>query len=453
MQGHMALRDRVPVDFATRPRGAGRVSWPMALVLPRHSAVVRCQGAPDERVGTSIGGRWRLDSILGAGGMATVYAATHRNGSRMAIKVLHAHLLEDAELVARFTKEGRMGNLAGHPGVVRTLDEGVTDDGVPFLLMDLLEGESLDRRIARQGRLQIGEAARVVGDVLDALGAAHAHGLVHRDIKPENVFLTNAGEVKLLDFGIARERARGGKGETMVGLVLGTPAFMPPEQARGRWDQVDARSDVWAVGATLFVALTGRLLRDGETPHEELLAAMQTVRPVRSLAREIPTGLAAVLDRALAYEPSQRFASAREMQAALRLAAATPSAAAIAEARAPTAGFAAGVGRRGLLALGGCAAALVAILFALLVALRGGTTAPKISFLPRPPVVPSGSPSVPLEISALPEVTYHPGSLPRATVEPRMAAKPPPGPSQAPPRRLVTGPPPRGGSDPMVNRF
>jgi serine/threonine protein kinase len=247
------------------------------LVQPRHSAVVRCQDAPDPRIGTTVGGRWRLDEVLGAGGMATVYAATHRNGNRMAIKVLHAHLLDDAELVARFTKEGRIGNLAGHPGVVRTLDDGMTDDGVPFLLMDLLEGESLDRRIARRGRMHVAEAARVVGDVLDALAAAHASGLVHRDVKPENVFLTNAGEVKLLDFGIARESARGGKGETLVGLVLGTPAFMPPEQARGRWDEVDARSDVWAVGATLFVALTGRLLRDAETPHEELLAAMQTL--------------------------------------------------------------------------------------------------------------------------------------------------------------------------------
>ncbi|HEY6460383.1 MAG TPA: serine/threonine-protein kinase [Polyangiaceae bacterium] len=272
----------------------------------------------DPRVGTTLAGKWTLDAVLGAGGAAIVYAGTHRNGNRVAVKILRPHLLDQPDLVRRFGREGHAGNRVAHPGVVKTLDDGATDDGLPYLVMERLEGESLDRRLARDGTLPLADALRIADAILDVLDAAHAAGLVHRDVKPENVFLAAGGGVKLLDFGIAGGQASGRTSVTLVGIVLGTPAFMPPEQARGRWYEVDARSDLWAVGATLFVALTGRWLRAGETPAEELASAMQPLEPIAHLAPEIAPPLAAVLDRALSHDPAQRFAGARDMQHALR---------------------------------------------------------------------------------------------------------------------------------------
>jgi serine/threonine protein kinase len=270
----------------------------------------------DVRIGTTIANRWRLFGVLGAGGAATVYAATHRNGSRVAIKILHPALSLQPEVVARFTKEGHVGNVIDHPGVVKTIDDGVTDDGAPYQVMELLEGESLERRLER-GALPPREAVHIAIDVLDVLATVHARGVVHRDIKPANVFLTTDGRVKVVDFGIAHEQILGRKSETVAGYILGTPAFMSPEQARGRWTDVGPASDQFAVGATLFTALTGRTLRGGETITEELLAAMTLVRPTSLLAPELSTCVAAVLDRALLHDPEARFASASEMRDAL----------------------------------------------------------------------------------------------------------------------------------------
>jgi serine/threonine protein kinase len=272
----------------------------------------------EERVGTIISGKWRLDAVLGVGACGAVYAATHQNGNRIAIKILRVSASQDPDFVARFVKEGHIGNLVGHPGAVRTLDDGVTADGMPYLVMDLLEGETLESRIARWGPLQAFEALRVVDELLDILSMAHAHGIVHRDLKPANVFLTTAGPVKLLDFGIAHESVLTQAGGTMCGVVLGTPAYMPPEQAFGRWDLVDARSDIWAVGATLFTALTGRPLREGATPQAELIMAAQPLGSVSVKAPGLPWAIGSVLDRALAFQPETRFASALEMQQAVR---------------------------------------------------------------------------------------------------------------------------------------
>ncbi len=244
-------------------------------------------------MGSLVGSKWRIERLLGAGGAAVVYAARHRNGHPVAIKILRPELMDDPDLVARFTREGQIGNRVGHPGVVRTLDDGTTDDGLPFLVMDLLEGESLDRYLAREGRMPEMLALSVVDQMLDALAAAHACGLVHRDIKPENVFLSRGGGVKLLDFGIAGGAGPVGRGVTVLGSVLGTPAFMPPEQARGHWNEVDERSDLWSVGATLFMMLTGRYLHRGESVTEELIAATEPVAPMRALAPELEPSIAA----------------------------------------------------------------------------------------------------------------------------------------------------------------
>jgi len=273
------------------------------------------------RVGEVLAEKWRLDRLLGVGGMAAVYEATHRNGNKVAVKVLHASLGASAEARARLLAEGYAANRVGHRGVVAILDDDVTADGAVFLVMELLEGETLlERWLRADRRMPAAEVLAVAGRLLDVLGAAHAAGIVHRDVKPENVFLTADGDVKLLDFGIARVRevARSGQ-QTLAGLAMGTPSFMSPEQARGRWDEVDGRSDLWSLGATMWTLLGGRYLHEADTLHEMLLQAM--IAPAPSLATVCPSaprGVVALVDKALAMKPGDRWSSAGEMASAVR---------------------------------------------------------------------------------------------------------------------------------------
>jgi serine/threonine-protein kinase len=296
------------------PRGDEGALAPLAEALARTHA--------DRRLGAMLAGKWTLDKVLGVGGMAQVFAATHRNGKRVAIKVLRPELCADPSIVARFLKEGYAANKVEHKGAVSVLDDGVTDEGAAFLVMDRLEGESLAERLVRAKRLDVNEVARVADAILEVLAAAHAKGIVHRDIKPENVFVEAEGGVRLLDFGIARvreltrERTTSG---TEAGAILGTPSYMPPEQARGHWDEVDARSDLWAVGATMYALLTGEAVRRAKTLQEELLAAMtEPVPPIRRAQPALDPAVARVIDKALSLSRAQRFASAPEMRAALR---------------------------------------------------------------------------------------------------------------------------------------
>jgi serine/threonine-protein kinase len=205
------------------------------------------------RVGTTLSGKWRLERLLGIGGMAAVYAAQHRNQKRVAIKLLHPEMSVDEGVKTRFLREGYVANSVDHPGAVAVFDDDVSDDGAAFLVMELLSGETLeDRAEHHNGTLPLGEVLSLTDQLLDVLGSAHERGIIHRDIKPENLFLTTNGELKVLDFGIARlrELSMPPDGSTGVGTFMGTPAFMSPEQARGRWGEVDFRSDVWAIGAT-----------------------------------------------------------------------------------------------------------------------------------------------------------------------------------------------------------
>ena len=271
------------------------------------------------RVGVVFGGKWRVDARIGAGGMATVYAVSDRKGNRAALKMLHAQLSRDAQTRARFVREGKVANTVNHPGVVRVLDDGMTDDGNAYLVLELLEGETIEaRRLRLGGKLPLEEVLDTADMALDALAAAHAQQIVHRDVKPENFFLCLDGNVKLLDFGLAR--MKDGQAEaTRTGVTIGTPEFMPPEQALGRRDSVDARSDVWGLGATMFNAITGQYVHDAPTLHEQLMAsATKRARPVRSLAPDVPIAVASVIDRALELDMNDRWQSAQAMQDALR---------------------------------------------------------------------------------------------------------------------------------------
>jgi serine/threonine-protein kinase len=279
------------------------------------------QKQAEERVGQTLHGKWRLDRLLGIGGMACVYAATHRNGKRGAVKLLHPEYARSEQSRTRFLREGYVANTVGHRGAVSVLDDDVTDDGTVFLVMELLDGKTIDAIAGSRpaGRLTVGEVLEIADGVLDVLAAAHEKGIVHRDLKPENLLLTTDGVIHILDFGIARLHEANSPSATQTGDTMGTPAFMPPEQALGEWVNVDGRSDLWATGATMFSLLTGRYVHEADTLLKVLLAAMTNpARPISSVRSDVPEDVAAVIDRALALRREDRFQDAREMQEAVR---------------------------------------------------------------------------------------------------------------------------------------
>ena len=290
----------------------------MTQAQPVEDAVVTHARA---RLGMVLQEKWTLDSLLGVGGMAAVYAATHRNGKRVAVKMLHGDLGNQEEIQRRFLQEGYAANTIQHEGAVSVLDDDVAPDGSPFIVMELLEGETLDSWLERSGPLPAREVLAIADQLLDVLAAAHAKNVVHRDIKPENLFLTKNGTLKVLDFGIARVfEARGSTTSTRVGTVMGTPAFMAPEQARARWDEVDGRTDLWAVGATMFTLLTGRHVHVSENGNEQLILSA-TAPPVSvSSVVDLPPAVGGIVDRALAFERERRWPTASAMQEAVRAA-------------------------------------------------------------------------------------------------------------------------------------
>ena len=276
----------------------------------------------DDRLyeGRVLADKWRLEEQLGHGGMATVWGATHRNGRRVAVKVLHAALSADAHLRDRFLREGYVANRIDHPGVVEVLDDTVTDDGLVLLVMERLDGETLkDRWNRAERKMDVEEVVRIATEVLEILEAAHDAGVVHRDVKPDNIFMLETGAIKLLDFGIARLREVSGfEQRTTTGTMLGTPAFMPPEQALGHWDKVSAASDVFAVGATMWTLMTGRLVHTAKTAQELVIAAgTEHARPIAMTMADIPAGLCAIVDKALRFDSGERWRSASDMREAL----------------------------------------------------------------------------------------------------------------------------------------
>jgi eukaryotic-like serine/threonine-protein kinase len=277
----------------------------------------------EKRVGSVVDGRWRIDSLLGWGSTSAVYEATHRNGHRAALKILHLSLCSDPVMTERFLREAGIANAIKHRATVPIRDDGMTEEGCAYLVLELLEGETLDaRRERRGGRIALEDFAQIFEELMSAISAVHAAGVVHRDLKPQNVFVTKGGELKLLDFGTARifDRAAGSK-LSMQGLVIGTPAFMSPEQAKGARAEVDALSDVWSLGAMIFTLLSGEYVHVGRDAQARLLAAASKhARPLSSVAPSVDDRVAAVVDRALAYEKSERWPDVQAMRIAFRVA-------------------------------------------------------------------------------------------------------------------------------------
>lgn len=274
------------------------------------------------RLGAVLNGRWTLRELLAAGGSAWLYVAHDEQGNRVAVKILHSALAGYDEVRKRFVREARIADIIAHKGVVHVLDDGETEDGVPFLVLELLEGETLEQRAARKGgMLPLAEVMWAADQLLDILHAAHKKGVVHRDIKPENVFLTTSHQIKLLDFGIARLLDLLPSEATKVGTLLGTLDFMAPEQARGEVDKVGVQADLWSVGATMFRLLTGRRVHEEERIFEQIQATMsKAAPPLREVAPDVPEPIALMVDFALQFDAPRRWPNARAMKNALMVA-------------------------------------------------------------------------------------------------------------------------------------
>ena len=274
-------------------------------------------------VGTLIGGKYRLNALIGVGGMGTVWAATNTSiDQRVAIKLISREHANSPEVRARFLTEARAAAMLRSRYAVQIFDSGETEDSTPFIVMELLEGENLAERLSNVGPVPLKEAVRIVQQVGKGLSKAHALGIIHRDLKPENVFLARSDDeegyvAKILDFGIAKiAEARRDKLSTGSGSVLGTPLFMSPEQMRGL--TVDHRSDLFSLGMVTFNMLTGRPALSSEEFGDIVLETWtQPLVDVQRVAPWIPKAINAWVQRACARDPGDRFQTADEMMAAL----------------------------------------------------------------------------------------------------------------------------------------
>ena len=262
---------------------------------------------------------FQITALLGEGGMGAVYEARHRVIDRkIAIKVLKRELARDQEFLARFVNEAKAASSIRHPSIIEVFDVGLLEDQLAYLMMELLEGESLARRLRRVGRLSLEGALAITAQAASALTAAHGQDIVHRDLKPDNLFLLRdpaapGGErVKVLDFGIAKLRPEvaGPDVRTQTGNILGTPAYMSPEQCRGMIADIDHRSDIYSLGIILYEMLCGDPPFTSTGQGDLLIRqATQAPRPPRQLNPAIPAAVNQAILRALEKAPSARFSS------------------------------------------------------------------------------------------------------------------------------------------------
>ena len=276
-------------DWASGPWTLMKSCPECTATYPDDYAICPKDGAPLHetalwQIGTVVRGKYRIQARLGEGGMAVVYKAHHELLDELrALKVIKPELARDAEFMSRFKNEAIMARKLNHPNAVRVDDLDIAEDGLPFIAMELVVGDTLKTLVQRTGPLPVSLVLDIASHVCDALDAAHKLGLVHRDIKPENIVLIAQREgppmAKILDFGISRlrEETTGNKGLTQTGMVIGTPEYMSPEQALGkRGDEIDGRSDLYSLGIVMYRMLTGELPFKAETTVEMILQHLRT---------------------------------------------------------------------------------------------------------------------------------------------------------------------------------
>lgn len=311
-------------SVAPPPVGGAGYRW-------AHSVHPYSEGEADPESTRSLGsltgriveGKYLISEPLGRGGMGVVYRAENtRIGKHVAIKILLKGYAKGSESERRFLREARIAGSIGHPNIVEVFDLGTLDNGAPYQVMELLEGDTLAARIRLEGALPIDEMLDYAEQVLSALDAAHTRGIVHRDLKPDNVFLhQRAGTVtaKLLDFGVSKSLLNDKTlSLTQTGVVVGTPYYLAPEQARGDRG-VDHRVDLWAMGVVLYESLTGALPFKADN-YNALMAKILNTRPLppRQLRPHISEPLEQIVHKALSFHPADRFLSAAEMLGAIR---------------------------------------------------------------------------------------------------------------------------------------
>ncbi len=303
--------ERYPPDFKVCPRDAA--------VLEQLPAIEQ----QDPLIGTTLAETYRITRVIGHGGMGRVYEAKHTRlgNKRFAIKLLHQEYARHAEIVTRFHREADAASGIQHPNVLEVYDVHRTKDGTPYIVGEFLEGEELGSLLDRIGKLDPAFFLPIMRQVCHALQAAHERGVVHRDMKPENVFLIGDQQVptaKVLDFGISKiaDDSTTSKNLTRTGVIMGTPSYMSPEQARGT--KVDHRTDVYAVGAILYRGLTGKRAFDFEDPTVTIAAVLMDEPPrPRSINSDISPALELVIQHAMAKRAEDRYASMNELEADL----------------------------------------------------------------------------------------------------------------------------------------
>jgi serine/threonine-protein kinase len=310
---------------ATMPTPAGGAA---AEPAPRPAPAARPDNDGfDPLVGAVLAGRYQVVRRIGEGGMGAVYEAKHTLiGKRVAVKVLLEKLVAKSDFVARLLQEARLASSIGHENIVDVNDFGTTDDGRSFVVMEFLDGESLAELTMREAPLPIERSLRIARQAASALGAAHAKGIFHRDVKPENIYLVRRGDadfVKVVDFGISKAVKPGGGDEgaegyrlTHTGLLLGTPLYMSPEQARGEED-LDHRVDIWALGVLLYECLTGEVPFRANN-YLQIISQVLTHTPVppSQLRPElgIPDAVEAVVMRAMEKDRARRYQTMAELE-------------------------------------------------------------------------------------------------------------------------------------------
>jgi serine/threonine-protein kinase len=314
-----ACDTRYPADFLICPRDASPLS---------NDSVEGA--AADPLLGRLLGDTYQIVRVVGEGGMGRVYEARHLRlkERRFAVKTLHADLAKNQEIVARFLREAESASSLSHPNVVDVFDVHHLPEGTPYFVGEFLDGEDVAAYVSKRGPLEPRMAAAVGRQICGALAAAHARGIVHRDMKPENVLvlkssidalaagLVHSVTVKVLDFGISKAGGSEHEHLTRTGVIMGTPSFMSPEQARGH--SVDLRADIYSTGAVLYFALTGRRPFDSSDPTAtiSMVLTQEPPRP-RSIDARIPESLEIIVQKAMAKEPRDRFQTMAELEKAL----------------------------------------------------------------------------------------------------------------------------------------